>query len=253
MEQGPQVDQDQLNKVGGRGGGGGVWWVGWGGGGAAGWAAAGWALTGTAFLYYRALRSWGLVRSVFVLLLLLPLPAICPCAAPPRCVRPCRTSSNLLCVLPCHPLHMCRVQILSYIDIGKREGARLMCGGKRHGDKGYFVSCLLLRGLLLLVQALLCLLCLCPFHRCVVRQPFHVLCPGLLILVPHPDSPLCVNPLSHPLPLPHPALPAHPLSRSAGEAHRVCQRDRGDALPIFTHLLCPPLPPSCAGGAHRVC
>ena len=30
-----------------------------------------------------------------------------------------------------------------------------MCGGKRHGDKGYFVSCLLLQ--LLLLQALLLL------------------------------------------------------------------------------------------------
>jgi len=32
------------------------------------------------------------------------------------------------------------VQILGYMEIGQREGARLMCGGKRHGDKGYFVS-----------------------------------------------------------------------------------------------------------------
>lgn len=32
------------------------------------------------------------------------------------------------------------LQILSYIDIGQREGARLLCGGKQKGSKGYFVS-----------------------------------------------------------------------------------------------------------------
>ncbi len=31
-------------------------------------------------------------------------------------------------------------KILAYIDIGKREGARMLCGGKRHGDAGYYVS-----------------------------------------------------------------------------------------------------------------
>ena len=31
-------------------------------------------------------------------------------------------------------------KILSYCEIGQREGARLLCGGKRVGDKGYFIS-----------------------------------------------------------------------------------------------------------------
>lgn len=34
-------------------------------------------------------------------------------------------------------------QILGYIDIAQREGARLLTGGKQHGQKGYFVSRLL--------------------------------------------------------------------------------------------------------------
>jgi aldehyde dehydrogenase (NAD+) len=29
---------------------------------------------------------------------------------------------------------------MSYIDAGKREGAKLLCGGKRVGDRGYFIS-----------------------------------------------------------------------------------------------------------------
>ena len=31
-------------------------------------------------------------------------------------------------------------RVLDYIDIGKREGASLVAGGKRHGETGYFVS-----------------------------------------------------------------------------------------------------------------
>ncbi|XP_074273847.1 aldehyde dehydrogenase family 2 member C4-like [Silene latifolia] len=31
-------------------------------------------------------------------------------------------------------------KILSYISQGKQEGANLLCGGKRHGDKGYFIQ-----------------------------------------------------------------------------------------------------------------
>jgi len=31
-------------------------------------------------------------------------------------------------------------KILSLIEVGKKEGAKLMCGGSRHGDKGYFVQ-----------------------------------------------------------------------------------------------------------------
>lgn len=31
-------------------------------------------------------------------------------------------------------------KILNLMSIGEREGARLMCGGKRHGDKGYFIQ-----------------------------------------------------------------------------------------------------------------
>ncbi|XP_021764464.1 aldehyde dehydrogenase family 2 member C4-like [Chenopodium quinoa] len=31
-------------------------------------------------------------------------------------------------------------KILSYIEHGKREGANLLCGGNRHGDKGYFIQ-----------------------------------------------------------------------------------------------------------------
>ena len=29
---------------------------------------------------------------------------------------------------------------MKYIEIGKKEGARLVIGGGRHGDKGYFVQ-----------------------------------------------------------------------------------------------------------------
>lgn len=31
-------------------------------------------------------------------------------------------------------------RVLSYIEKGKKEGARLVAGGKRHGTKGYFVE-----------------------------------------------------------------------------------------------------------------
>src|SRR5436309_4383654 len=31
-------------------------------------------------------------------------------------------------------------KVLSYVDSGKREGAKLMCGGERVGDRGYFVA-----------------------------------------------------------------------------------------------------------------
>lgn len=31
-------------------------------------------------------------------------------------------------------------KILSYIENGKREGANLLCGGNRHGEKGYFIQ-----------------------------------------------------------------------------------------------------------------
>jgi hypothetical protein len=31
-------------------------------------------------------------------------------------------------------------KILHYIDLGKKEGATLQCGGERIGDKGYFVQ-----------------------------------------------------------------------------------------------------------------
>ena len=31
-------------------------------------------------------------------------------------------------------------KVLSYVDAGKREGARLMCGGERVGERGYFVA-----------------------------------------------------------------------------------------------------------------
>jgi aldehyde dehydrogenase (NAD+) len=31
-------------------------------------------------------------------------------------------------------------KVMSYIDAGKREGAKLLCGGKRVGDRGYFIS-----------------------------------------------------------------------------------------------------------------
>lgn len=30
--------------------------------------------------------------------------------------------------------------MLDYIEIGKKEGAKLEVGGARHGDKGYFVK-----------------------------------------------------------------------------------------------------------------
>ena len=31
-------------------------------------------------------------------------------------------------------------KILDYIDSGKKEGAKLQCGGERAGDKGYFIK-----------------------------------------------------------------------------------------------------------------
>jgi len=31
-------------------------------------------------------------------------------------------------------------KILGYIESGKKEGANLLTGGKRHGSKGYFVE-----------------------------------------------------------------------------------------------------------------
>jgi len=31
-------------------------------------------------------------------------------------------------------------KILNYIDLGQKQGAKLMCGGKRSGDKGYFIQ-----------------------------------------------------------------------------------------------------------------
>ena len=31
-------------------------------------------------------------------------------------------------------------KIKAYIKIGKEQGATLMCGGQRHGDKGYFIQ-----------------------------------------------------------------------------------------------------------------
>ena len=31
-------------------------------------------------------------------------------------------------------------KILGMIDSGKKDGAKLMCGGARHGDRGYFVQ-----------------------------------------------------------------------------------------------------------------
>ena len=31
-------------------------------------------------------------------------------------------------------------KVMSYIDAGKREGASLLCGGSRVGDRGYFVA-----------------------------------------------------------------------------------------------------------------
>lgn len=31
-------------------------------------------------------------------------------------------------------------KILGLIEVGKKDGAKLLCGGKRHGDKGFFVE-----------------------------------------------------------------------------------------------------------------
>ena len=31
-------------------------------------------------------------------------------------------------------------KVLRYIESGKAEGAKLLCGGERFGDKGYFVK-----------------------------------------------------------------------------------------------------------------
>lgn len=31
-------------------------------------------------------------------------------------------------------------KILSYIDIGQKEGAKLVCGGKTVGSEGYFIQ-----------------------------------------------------------------------------------------------------------------
>jgi aldehyde dehydrogenase (NAD+) len=37
-------------------------------------------------------------------------------------------------------------KILKYIDYGKADGAKLVCGGNRHGDKGYFIEPTLFTG-----------------------------------------------------------------------------------------------------------
>jgi acyl-CoA reductase-like NAD-dependent aldehyde dehydrogenase len=29
---------------------------------------------------------------------------------------------------------------MGYIEKGKKEGAKLQCGGERHGDRGYFIQ-----------------------------------------------------------------------------------------------------------------
>lgn len=31
-------------------------------------------------------------------------------------------------------------KVLRYIDVGQKEGAKLQCGGKRHGNVGYFIE-----------------------------------------------------------------------------------------------------------------
>lgn len=31
-------------------------------------------------------------------------------------------------------------RVLSYVEIGKKDGAKLLTGGKRHGSKGFFVE-----------------------------------------------------------------------------------------------------------------
>ena len=31
-------------------------------------------------------------------------------------------------------------KVMGYIDSGKKEGARLVCGGNRVGDRGYFIQ-----------------------------------------------------------------------------------------------------------------
>ena len=31
-------------------------------------------------------------------------------------------------------------RVLSYVEIGKKDGAKLLTGGKRHGRKGFFVE-----------------------------------------------------------------------------------------------------------------
>ena len=35
---------------------------------------------------------------------------------------------------------LCRLQVMSLIEAGKKEGAKLECGGARLGDKGYFIQ-----------------------------------------------------------------------------------------------------------------
>ena len=31
-------------------------------------------------------------------------------------------------------------RVMGFIDSGKKEGAKMLCGGKRVGDKGYFIE-----------------------------------------------------------------------------------------------------------------
>jgi len=31
-------------------------------------------------------------------------------------------------------------RILHYVELGKKEGAKLNCGGKKHGNTGYFIE-----------------------------------------------------------------------------------------------------------------
>lgn len=106
-------------------------------------------------------------------------------------------------------------KILAYCDRGQQEGARLLCGGKQKGTKGYYVrrwrqggrgGC-----------RVLCLLCLLPRCACCRAVPAVAL-PCAAPPSRAPPSPTLLAPPA--------LLPSLLLLSCAGGADRVCRRRR---------------------------
>ena len=94
-------------------------------------------------------------------------------------------------------------KILAYIDIGQREGATMLCGGKQKGSAGYFVSRLgVWGGASCALGSMPCPARLGPLHLACCRPPSRTFQHS--------------SPVSSPLP---------PLPILAGGAHRVPRRN----------------------------